>query len=356
MEADEDRHDRADHEIGLLAEQLWAHAQAPDLGPALTEAGFDVSLENGFTARYGTGRPCVALLPPTDGRPESGHNLVVAAVLGAALATARVMDAGSLLVTDHPADGVDAVLTFQPGVHTWAAAPLTARTELRVTVHGRSGPAPEDRTDALAGLVQVFTAVAALRSRLPAGAVVQGIVTRGGESTDVVPDLAEAQFGLRAPTAAVVTRLVSEVTAAADGAALATGTKADVERVGPERTHFRDNPVLSGHFTRHLAACGILTTPPGPGSVPGRAEVGDLSVRVPTIHPSVALLDPAHAAGTPEFAEATRSPRARTVLLATGAALARTALDLLAHPALVRQVWDSFEDRARQERSTQPIL
>ncbi|GAA1031916.1 MULTISPECIES: zinc-binding metallopeptidase family protein [Amycolatopsis] len=350
MESDEDRHDRTDHEIELLAERLWAWSrepaddQAPGLGQ-LAAAGFEVT---GATAVYGSGRPCVALLLPSDRLREFGHNLVAAAVLGAALATASTLESGSVVVTDRPADGIDAVLTFQPGVHTWAAAPLAARTELRVTVHGNSGPAPEDSTDAVASLVQVFTAIAALRARLPAGAAVQGIVTHGGESTDLVPDFAEARFGLRAPDSEALGRVVAEVTAAAEGAAMATGTKANVERFGPIHARFQDNPVLSGHFARHLAACGIHASPSGATAVPGRPEVGDVSVRMPTIHPSVALHDPVRAVGSRAFAEATGSPRARTVLLATASALARTASDLLAHPALIRQAWDNFADRARR--------
>ncbi|GAA3566400.1 amidohydrolase [Amycolatopsis ultiminotia] len=355
MEADEDRHDRVDQEIGALAGPLWAFAldrSGPRADGDLARAGFTVTRESrGLLARCGEGRPCVAFRLPGDTRPELGHNVLTAAVLGAALATARITsgEPGSVLVTEGVpvpgADEVDAALTFRAGVHTWSWAPLAARTELRVSVQGRSGPA----TDALAGLVQTFTAVAALRSRLAAGTSVQGIVTHGGESTDAVPEFAEARFGLRAPATAALDRLVADVTAAAEGAALATGTKAVVERIGPDHSHFRENPVLSARFATHLAACGIHSTPPEPGGSPGWSEVGDVSVRVPTLHPSVAILDPDHAVGTPEFAAAAVSARARSVLLATGAALARTAVDLLAHPALVSQAWDGFTARSRQE-------
>jgi metal-dependent amidase/aminoacylase/carboxypeptidase family protein len=191
-------------------------------------------------------------------------------------------------------------------------------------------------------LVQTFTAVAALRARLPAGARVQGIVTRGGETTDVVPDLAEGRFGLHARTTAELDRLTADVTACAEGAALATGAKAVVEQLDAS-SHFCDNPVLSDRFSQHLAACGICSTPPDPGVFAGSSGIGEVSIRVPSIRPLIAILDPAHADRPHEFAAAAASPRGRAVLLAAAAALGRTAVDLLAHPALVFQAWKARE-------------
>jgi metal-dependent amidase/aminoacylase/carboxypeptidase family protein len=63
-----------------------------------------------------------------------------------------------------------------------------------------------------ASLVQLSTALAVLRQRLPAGSHVQGIVTRGGEATNIVPDLAE---GLRGLTAGALDDLVGQVATAA---------------------------------------------------------------------------------------------------------------------------------------------
>ena len=268
MEPDEDRHDRADREIEQRADQLWAltralaGAEPPDLG-LLSAAGFETT---GQTARHGTGQPRVVFLLPADGRPEQGHNLIAAACIGAALATASTMTSGTIVVTDHPLEA-DAVLTFQPGARTWPAAALAARAELRVAMHGNSGSTPEDNTDALAGLLQVFTAVGALRARLPRDASIRGIVTHGGESTETVPDYAEAHFGLRAPDRTVLSRLIAELTTIAEGAALATGTKTDVARIGPEHAHFQNNSVLSRHFAQHLSACGIVIASPVPGLV-----------------------------------------------------------------------------------------
>jgi amidohydrolase len=395
MEWHEELHDRADERVESLDERLWAvatalheqpepayeeHAAVARLTGELAADGFEVEtgtagLPTAFVARAGTGRPCVALLLEYDALPglghACGHNLVAAAGLGAALAAKDVLGAspGSLLAVGTPAeergggkaalaeagvfDDVDAALMVRPGVHSWSWAPLTARVEVQVTFHGRAAHPtgdPERGVDALAALIQLFGAVSALRQRLPASSHVQGIITHGGETTTVVPDRAEGRFGLRALTTAALDRLAEDVEACAQGAAQATGAKVDVERLGRGHAHFRDNPVLSERFTEHLAARGIHATPPEPGVFLGSSDIGDVSVRVPAIHPFVAITAAENSDHTPEFAAAAASPRGRAAMLASAAALARTAIDLRTHPALVSQAWDYFRELAREER------
>ncbi|VVJ18672.1 N-acyl-L-amino acid amidohydrolase (EC [Amycolatopsis camponoti] len=395
MEWHEELHERADERIERLDERLWAvatalherpelsyeeHAAAERLTTELAADGFEIEtgvggLPTAFVARAGTGRPCVALLLEYDALPglghACGHNLIAAAGLGAALAAKEILadSPGSLLAVGCPAeergggkvalaeagvfDDVDAALTVHPGVHSWSWAPLTAQVELKVTFHGRAAhPAgdPGQGVDALAALIQAFGAVAALRQRLPASSHVQGIITHGGEATNIVPDRAEGRFGLRALTTAALDRLAEDVGACAEGAALATGAKVDVERLGRGFAHFRDNPVLSERFTEHLAARGIHATPPAPGVYPGSSDIGDVSVRVPTIHPFVAIAAEEHAVHTEEFAAASAGERGRSAMLASAAALARTAIDLRTHPALVSRAWDYFRAMERNGR------
>jgi hypothetical protein len=85
--------------------------------------------------------------------------------------------------------------------------------------------------------------------------------------------------------------------------------------------------VLSGRFTEHLAACGIQATPPEPGVYLGSSDIGDVRVRVPAIHPFVAIAAEELSDHTPEFAEAAASPRGRAAMPASASALARTAID-----------------------------
>ncbi|WP_143446146.1 zinc-binding metallopeptidase family protein [Kibdelosporangium aridum] len=182
--------------------------------------------------------------------------------------------------------------------------------------------------DALASLVQLFTTLAALRQRLPSGSHIQGIVTHGGQATNIVPDLAEGRFGLRALTTAALDSLIDQVTTAAHGIAAATATTVDVEKVRAPYAHFRPNEHLSARFDEHIARHGIVMSPPEPGVFLGSSDIGNISTTLPSIHPFVAILDSDQSDHTPEFAVAAAGMRGREVMLAAADALGRTAIDL----------------------------
>ncbi|MEU6347461.1 amidohydrolase [Streptomyces sp. NPDC046977] len=336
----------------------------------LHEAGFEVEcgtagLATAFTARTGNAeRPCVALLLEYDALPElghaCGHNLIAAAGLGAALAVRGVLPdvQGMLLVVGTPAEergggkvvlteagvfeGVDAALMFHPGAHDWRWAPLTASTQVSVAFHGRAAHPtgnPTEGIDALAALIQFFNTLPVISRRLPPGSHVQGIVTQGGRATNVVPDHAEGLFGLRGATTAARDDLARQLAVCASGVAEATGTTVETARIDGGYRHFRDNAVLSGRFASHLAGCGPELSEPVPGVWLGSSDIGDVSNRVPAIHPFVAIVGPESSDHTAQFADAAAGPRGRAVMLAAAEALARTAVDVLLTPGLVDKAW-----------------
>ncbi|MFF7794711.1 amidohydrolase [Streptomyces sp. NPDC007991] len=380
----DDVHEAVRQEVAARADALWGvasllHAEpeyafaerraAALLSGELERAGFTVErgvagMPTAFTARSGEGRPAVALLLEYDALPglghACGHNLIAAAGLGAALAVGAVMEesAGSVLAVGSPAeeggggkaleveagvfDGVDAALMFHPGVHSWARAPLTAQVQYRVAFHGRAAHPtgnPTEGIDALAALVELFNVLAVLWRRLPQGSHVQGIVTQGGIATNIVPEYAEGLFGLRAATTGALDDLIGRLRECADGVARATGTSAEVERATVRYEHFRDSETLSERFAAHLSRAGIPLSPPVPGVYPGSSDIGNVSRRVPAIHPFVAIMDEDGSDHTPEFAEAAASPRAREVLVAATQALACTAVDVLLSEELRAQAW-----------------
>ncbi|MGW5657629.1 amidohydrolase [Streptomyces humi] len=382
-------------EVTDRAEDLWRVATTLHADPELAfaerraaallsgelhRAGFRVrpgtaGLPTAFVARAGEGRPAVALLLEYDALPglghACGHNLIAAAGLGAALAAraALPVDAGSVLAVGTPAeeggggkalmaeagvfDDVDAALMFHPGVHDWARAPLTAQEQYRVGFHGRAAHPtgnPTEGIDALASLVELFNVLSALGRRLPEASHIQGIVTQGGTATNLVPAYAEGLFGLRAATTTALDELAGRLATCADGVARATGTTVTVERATVRYEHFRDSRPLSDRFAAHLARTGIALTPPAAGVYLGSSDIGNVSGRVPAIHPFVTIMDEDGSDHTPEFAAAAASERAREVLLATTEALARTAADILGDAALRESARQAHEPAAGPAR------
>ncbi|MET7359900.1 amidohydrolase [Streptomyces sp. NPDC005562] len=393
---------RIEQEVAARADRLWdvslALHHAPEtayeehrasalLAGELEREGFRVergvaglptafTARTGSTARTGNGAgpdevPGVALLLEYDALPQlghaCGHNLIAAAGLGAALAARAALGevAGTLLAVGTPAeesgggkvaevaaglfDGVDAALMFHPGVHDWAWAPLTASAQVRVGFHGRAAHPtgnPTEGIDALGALIQLFNTLGVLDRRLPTGSHIQGIVTEGGRATNIVPAYAEGLFGLRGGTTSALVELVDGLRSCAQGVALATGTQVDVTDVGGRYEHFRANDVLSGLFARHLRAAGITLAEPEPGIYLGSSDIGNVSTRLPAIHPFLAIMDPDGSDHTPEFARATAGPRGRQVMLAAARALACTAADVLLRPDVPARAWAAFREKA----------
>ncbi|MFF7177313.1 amidohydrolase [Streptomyces sp. NPDC008121] len=387
---------RIREEVAARADRLWdvslalhrepetayeEHRAAGLLTGELEREGFTVErgaagLPTAFVGRTGTAAapgdgPCVALLMEYDALPllghACGHNLIASAGLGAALAVRAALGGidGTLLAVGAPAEergggkvtevaaglfeGVDAALMFHPGVYDWAWAPLTASAQVRVGFHGRAAHptgSPTEGIDALGALIQLFNALGVLHKRLPLGSHIQGIVTDGGRATNIVPEYAEGMFGLRGGTATALEELVEELRSCAQGIALATRTTVEVTDVGGRYEHFRDNDVLSGVFAGHLERAGIRLSEPEAVVYLGSSDIGNVSTRVPAIHPFVAIMGADGADHTPEFAEAAAGPRARQVMLAAAEALACTAADVLLRGDLSERAWARLREKA----------
>ncbi|MFD3533248.1 amidohydrolase [Streptomyces sp. NPDC058664] len=387
---------RVRQEVAARADRLWEvslalhrepetayeeHRAARLLAGELEREGFEVErgvagLPTAFLGRTGSPAetregPVVALLMEYDALPllghACGHNLIAAAGLGAALAVRAALGeiGGTLLAVGTPAEergggkvvevaaglfeGVDAALMFHPGVYDWAWAPLTASAQVRVGFHGRAAHptgSPTEGIDALGALIQLFNTLGVLHKRLPLGSHVQGIVTDGGRATNIVPEYAEGLFGLRGGTTSALEALVEELRSCAQGVALATRTRVEVTDVGGRYEHFRDNEVLSDRFAAHLDRAGIRLTQPTAGVYLGSSDIGNVSTRVPAIHPFVAVMGSDGSDHTPEFAEAAAGPEARRVMTAAAEALACTAADVLLLPDVSERAWARLRAKA----------
>jgi len=229
-----------------------------NIAALLKRHGHDVELrlgglETAFRARVGPKGPAVALLAEYDALPEighaCGHNLIAMSNVGAFLLAAqraKDLEVGVELV-GTPAeesgggkiDLIDAgvfkesiaVLSSHPGGHTWqlGGSSLGIVGKL-VRYHGLASHAaysPEKGRNALSAAIRLFLAVDGWRQHLPADTRVHGIITKGGAASNIIPDFAECDFGLRAASMDVLGEMVKTFAQMVEGAAMQTGTRAE---------------------------------------------------------------------------------------------------------------------------------
>ena len=104
---------------------------------------------------------------------------------------------------------------------------------------------------------------------------------------------------------------------------------------------------MAERFKENLKFFGV-STEDKPRTRMGSLDMGNVSQKVPSIHPFIAVCKPGLASHTAEFGRATISERGREGLLLATRALALTAVDLLTDPFLVGEIRVEFE-RSRPE-------
>lgn len=364
--------DRHAASLARLADTIHAH---PELGyqerrasallaDRLARAGLAVTkpydgLETAFRAEAGAGRPRVALLAEYDALPGLGHacahNLSGVASVAAALALAalppELAPPGSVAVIGTPAEEgtvpgaggkvrlveagafaeVDAALMIHFADATVLSTPLLARESLVLTFHGRAAHAagsPEAGRNALEAAVLFFNALNALRQHLTADVRVNGIISHGGETPNVIPDLAEVRVNLRAETLERLQAVSERVRDCARGAALATGTTVESAPWALTYADFRPDQALLALVGENLTALGVEWAERGAKSY--STDMGNVSHVVPAAHPYLALAPADAPCHSPGFAAAAASPEGHQALLTAAKALALTAYDVRA--------------------------
>ncbi len=317
------------------------------------------------------GSPTVALLAEYDALPGvghgCGHNLIGTAAVGAGLALTRLGEPlpGRVLVVGCPAEeggvegaggkvvlteagvfsGVDAALMVHPGGHDAPSGRSSCRVALEISFRGKTAHAagaPHEGINALEGVIQTFNAINALRQHLPGSVRVHGIVAKGGEAPNIIPDEGQIRLYVRAPSAAELESAAERVKNCARGAAMATGCQISFREFAHTYLDLRPNLPLDEAFSRNMAALGRIVPRPGEGGRggSGSTDMGNVSHVVPAIHPYVGISEGpgAPASHSREFAQATVSGAGEAALVVAAKALAMTCLDFLLSPGLRRDV------------------
>jgi amidohydrolase len=300
-----------------------------------------------------------------------GHNLFGATSALAAAALKQVLDetGGEIRVYGTPGEeggengsakgsfvregffrDVDAALCVHPGSnrHELTHAEI-ACAPIRIEFRGRAAhasSAPSEGINALDAMILVFNAVGLLRQQLPQDVRIHGIITRGGDAPNIIPDFTEAKFFVRAATVKRMMDVYRRMEQITEGAAQQTGCKGLLE---PTQRNLVDNiiptPSFDAVYRRCLESLGEEIDENG---VPlGSSDIGNVSQVIPVIQPMIRISDVPVAGHSVEKREACRSETGLRSIALGAKALALTALALIEDPALLKRI--QTEHRAAVE-------
>jgi amidohydrolase len=367
-------------EIDRLANKLWEISTTlfnhPETGfkeynackiltDALEAAGFMVErgiggLETAFRATYGeNARPKIAILAEYDALVglghACGHNLIAAAAVGTGMALSALTPKipGQIQVIGTPAeeggggkiilakagifDDIDAAMMFHPASKNMVLRRSLADTELKIEFIGKAShaaAAPEEGINALDAMILTFNNINAFRQTMGPKDRIAGIITHGGERSNIVPAYTAAEFSIRALSSLRRDLLVEKVIACAQAGSQAVGCELKYT-ITPGYREIIPNKVLANLFTTHLEQLGRVVVLPDLNERMGSTDMGDISHLVPAIHPYLAIAPEKVAGHTVEFREYSISASGKSAMLDAAKALAMTATDLVNKPRLL---------------------
>jgi amidohydrolase len=344
----------------------------------LRKHGFSVEcpvagLETAFSARLkgGAAKPTVAFLAEYDALPKighgCGHNFIGTAgtFAGIAFEAIRQQIPGQVLVMGTPAEetvggkilmlergaftGVDAAMMVHPSTETRVRAVSLAAEVIEFEFLGRTAhaaAAPWLGINALDALVETYVSINNLRKQLLPSVRLPGIITYGGERANVVPDRAVGVFSVRADTKEHLKEVLKKVIRCARAAAMANGARLRYRMADRMYYEMRSNATLERVFERNWRAVGgKIVANPLKGS--GSLDLGNMSHRLPCIHPSIAIARQKTPTHSVVFRDATLTERAAEQLIRAIKALALSGLDILLNKDIYAEMKEEFRKQKR---------
>jgi amidohydrolase len=363
----------AEPELAFAEHRSCAKTQA-----LVAEYGFEITaapggLDTAFRADYGNGPLVIGICAEYDALPEighaCGHNIIAASAVGTALALAEVADdlgltvaligtpaeesggGKALLLKAGTFDDVAATVMLHPGPIDIAAARSLALSEVTVAYTGReshAAVAPYLGINAADAVTVAQVAIGLLRQHLVPGQMVHGIVTDGGQATNVIPGHAEMRYTMRAVNSESLHELESRMAGCFAAGSVATGCEQVVTETAPPYAELAPDPWLASVFRGEMLRLGRAPVPEDvEATLPlGSTDMGNVTQVMPGIHPIVRIEAGDASIHQPAFTAAAAGPSADTAVVEGAIMLARTVVGLAENHAERDRVLELLARRA----------
>jgi aminobenzoyl-glutamate utilization protein B len=415
-------------EIGYKEEQSSALLQ--DL---LSKAGFKIEkgvadMPTAFIASYGQGKPVIGILGEFDALPgvsqdavpekkiiegkenghACGHHLFGTASAAAAIAIKNWLiqnkRTGTIRFFGTPAEeggsgkvymvrsglfnDVDVALHWHPSsVNSASAGGTLANKTGKFRFYGvasHAAASPERGRSALDGVEAMNDMVNMMREHVSPETRIHYVITKGGEAPNVVPAFAEVYYYVRHPKRDEVKAVWDRLLKAAEGAALGTETKVEVEVTGGVY-NMLPNESLARLMDTNLRSVGgysytdkerefalkiqqsFTLTPPRLESTneimpfqlregSASTDVADVSWVVPTVGLATATWVPGTAAHSWQAVAAGGTTIGYKGMMMAAKTLALTAIDLYSTPAAIEDAWKELRTKRGEAFKYEALL
>ncbi len=367
------------HEIHANPELAFhEHKAATLLSDRVEKEGLPVTreafgLETAYATEFGDQGPTVGILSEYDALPgighACGHNIIATTGLGASLALAKLNGAlpgrvrylgtpaeeqgggKELMAQEGAFDGLDAAMMVHPAGVDLATMPCICVSEVEVIYTGKSAHAsamPHAGLNALDALVTAYQSIAQLRQHIRPTERIHGIINEGGVAPNIVPDRASGVFYVRAAEAISLAALKERVQACFEAGALATGCTADIRWAKADYLDMKTSWPIAEAYEANARSLGrdFFPLEKMPSGSAGSTDMGNVSHRVPSIHPMISSAPPSVVIHNPEFARWAGGEMGDKACIDGAKSLAMTAIDFMTDAALQEAAKAGFAETA----------
>lgn len=311
----------------------------------LRSKGFDVeypfcNVQTAFKGVYGSNnhKHKIALLAEYDALPEIGHacghniSSSISVLAGLALkdlqdeldadihifgtpeeeangAKCRMVDAGAF-------DGYDLAIMVHLYDRNMVTCKLLAINSYIITFFGKAAhasAAPWEGANALNGAQLALHAIDMLRQHVTPDVRMHAVYRDGGAAPNVVPEKASFEIFVRALDRPYLNTVIEKVHNCARGAAIATGTEVDIFENSHQYDDLKFNKEGVDALREVYEELGLDIIDKD-DFLFGSSDIGNVSYKCPTFHPTLKLVERGIAIHTREFEEAVKTPKAHESL------------------------------------------
>ncbi len=325
-----------------------------------------LDIENAFIAKKGVGHPKICYLCEYDAIKDeghiTGHNLVTAMSVSAALALGNVIDklGGSVILIGCPGeylggtkgtmvkqgvfDDIDVVMLAHPDISTCESGSSSAIIPLGLKFKSENKLSFLSKKDytSLDAVLLTINILNSIKKGFPNNLEINSIISNGGYTTLLLPSNSEIKFCIRASNTKTANYAYDKIREISNYVTKLLGIPNTFFLYESPNKELVTNRTLNRLFSHNLKENGIIHINSAKDIYAG-LSIGDVSHKVPCIHPYISIVDNTDIKyGSLEFAKATISPFALKQCNIVAASLASTAIDLIENESLLNEVKDEF--------------